>query len=237
MSLFLATSLHAQKVTVSSPTKPNDEGVTVKVNDNGENVSIAGSTGLSGTANKGDDLPKDMPAADKAKRIAKAINDAGDNTREDGTKRVTATASGADVSVAGSSGVTVKSIKVNSNTGEKSDKLKWSAANTMFTATVVGVPTLYDGCGDPSVFRIGTARGVVEIPLASSGTIQQTLVMAADGLAQYGISAWMPTSNSIAFVVDHDLDTAAHYGCSDFGLEQIFELAVIPGDDEADSDG
>lgn len=233
----LAGALQAQQVTVSSPTKTKDEGVTVKVNDGGENVTLSNFTGKQGTKpeEKADDLPAKMDPKKKAERIAEAINNAPENTRENGTKRVNATTDGDKVNVAGtSSDVKVEMIKVNSNTGEKSDKLKWEAEKTMFSATVLGSPTLYDGCGDAAIFRLGTARGVVEIPLASTGSVHATLVAAADGLAQHGIVAWLPTPNSIAFEVDPELDECAHFGCSDFGLEQVVEMAELAdgsGDD------
>jgi hypothetical protein len=236
--VLLAVANHAQQVTVSSPTKASDEGVTVKVDDNGQNVTLSNFTGIQGTkpAQKADDLPIGMDAKDKAIRIAAAINAAADNFREDGSQRVTATANGANVDVAGtSSKVKVEKIKVNSNTGETSDKLSYPPKSTLFTSTLLGIPAMVDGCGDAAIFRIGTARGVVEVPLASAGSVHQALLMAADGLAQHGIAAWLPTPNSIAFVVDADLDEGAHYGCSDFGLEQVAELEVLPSDGAADA--
>lgn len=63
---------------VGKPKKAGDDVITLQYKKNGDAATqtLTAPTGESGTANTADDLPKDMDPKEKAKRYAKAVNEA-----------------------------------------------------------------------------------------------------------------------------------------------------------------
>lgn len=222
-SLILAANASAQSAVgigeFSSPTVAGDETIALSWKDsNGVNKTLEVSTGLLGTNDRDDDLPKGMDAKEKAKRIAAAI---------DAMAEFEAKATGHVVTVTGEDGNTLEKFKVKNNTKEKKNTCRISEpgmAMVDFGGGITGV----DGDGEAAQVHVGTDVGQVTVNSGDYESVEQMVLDIAVKLTDADVSVTLAGPRCLAFVLG--AGEAVHYGCSDVELTQSAEVAKLEYD-------
>ncbi len=223
-----AASAQQATGTFSTPKKSNDEFVTVRWKDkDGNNHSFGGQTGQPGTKNKDDDLPKGMDPKEKAKRIKKALEGSGLD--------VGLNADGDGVVVKPPAGGKIKGFKVTNNTRERRNRTRiTSAAGAAQVAHlhVEGFVAGFDGDGEPAELSFGAEGWAVVLETAAFPDVPGLVAAMAAELAGFGFAVEVTSDRSLTMSLPDGATLA--YGCTDEGLVQSAEVALLEDDADAE---
>ncbi len=213
--------------------KANDEIVTVYYYAaDGSVKPLIAKTGKEGTQHEDDDLPKGMSGPDKAKRIAKAINDARDANRN--RYPVTATATGHVVTVTTTGTAKgLKSFNVTNNTRQKRNKQEVSKSYDVTCChqesliDLTGAVSGFDPDGMESEVYLGTNEYQVSYFPVPGATLEEVASMMVQELQDYGIDASLVLPTLIKIVVPGGPENPTHYGCSDIDIDMTIETTLV----------
>ncbi|MFG0318771.1 MAG: hypothetical protein ACF8XB_15965 [Planctomycetota bacterium JB042] len=216
--------------TFSAPKKANDEVVTVRWKDgDGKNHSFEGQTGQPGTKNEGDDLPKGMDPKEKAKRIKQALEGSGLD--------VELNADGDGVVVKPPDGGKIKGFKVTNNTRERRNRTRITSAAGAAQAAhlhVDGFVAGFDGDGEPAELSFGVEGLTVALETAAFPDVPGLVAAMAAELAGFGFEVDVTSDRSLTMSLPDG--AALAYGCTDEGLVQSAEVALLEEDDSAETE-